>query len=295
MSDEKTGIEFDWQYDSKESVDPLVFLQQISNTLQQSSIVSFGEQHDLRVDESFSWILSFQNEILEAYHVYSLTMGIENPKPMETFQRCLRRGSRLINVLSENLSSFEEVRNMHVGRMFALHILPLARNLGYTEVVLEGVEAKNPARLIDRSTDKIGDLLRILMAMVLGMRVHGAYADGLLSTAVDVGVELQDKINEVKTNNPDSKIIVYNGAMHNMTIPYQGTHASIPGISMDVSQITYAPDLIAEYGSQYSAIDMLNKDRTIPTGHFSQMQEESEAGEITCFKHGIRQQSFVIG
>jgi hypothetical protein len=202
----------------------------------------------------------------------------------------------LENLASKQQPSFDDLKQMHVGRLFALGILPIAVAAGYTDLVLEGFDDRNPGRTIQRSKDKTGDLIRMTSAMMLGMRIHGAWPDGNFPTPTDVSDALFEKIKTAKEANPDAKVIVYNGAVHNMTEPFKtGTKVSLgPFGEEDASEWTYAPRAREVWGDSYGAIDLLNGNRPLPESQFKLMQDKAEPGVITRFSHGFDQQTYVL-
>lgn len=283
----------DWGYTRKDTLTPKDFLRRIQDKLKAKDVLSVGEAHDMNQDTSFSWILDHEKEILEAYNIYRMAQDVSKPAP--PFEGLLRRDSRFLEKLAQENTSFDHVRKMHVGRLFALSILPLARLAGYTDIVLEGVDDRNPGRLLDRSTDRSGDLLRLTAAMMLGLKIHGAYSDGMFTTAADIGDAVFAKMGEVKDRNPNAKVVVYNGAVHNMTEPYkEGTKIKEGIVEYDVSEMTYAPRAIELWGDRYGAIDLINGDRLMPESQFRFMQQQASDDVITCFTHGIDQQTYVL-
>lgn len=292
MIDEK-GINHEWTYDSKNELSPTEFLATLFSLIKDAEIVSVGEHHDDNQDTSHNWILNFEDEILTAAHHYQQYCSAYQPNK-DTFKIFLPRDSQLVNRLDDIKTSFDDIRLLHVGRFFALQFLKLAYMSGFTDIVFEGINTSNFYANYKMSKDRIGDLLRLVCAMRLGMRIHGAYAGTRFPTPVDVGQALKEKIENVKENDPTARVIVYNGATHNMTVPYQGKFSLLPGLTIDVSKITYAPDLMRRYRSKYVSIDLLNKRRKLPASQFSQMQKEAQDGCVTAYEHGIRQTTFVI-
>lgn len=293
MMDNKDAQPYEWKYLSKEILTPKDFLRRLATVFEEKEIVSVGEAHDVNDDSSYGWLQSFKGDILQAFSSYRLVTEIKGGAlPRSDFERSLPPDSKLLRALESHPISFKDLAAMHPGRLFAVGVLPLSRFSGFTELVLEGEIAERTDVHFQRSKDTTGDLLRLTIGMIMGMRIHSAYAGGFLSTVADVGQAVYHKITEIKKNNPQAKILAYNGAMHNMTKPFQGRGQEIPGIAFDLAQITYAPQLIKDYGDRYAAIDLLGA-KPLPESHFAQMQREAE-GEITCFTHGQGQMSFVI-
>lgn len=284
----------EWGYASKDVISPKEFLTDIADTLKSHDVVSVGESHDMEQDQSYGWIQQHTGEILEAYDWYRL--GRITGKSALPLEKLLRPESRLLeNLANHKKLTIEDLKQMHVGRLFALMVLPMACLVGYTDLVLEGFDDINPGRFIQRSKDKTGDLLRMTSAMMWGMTLHGAYPDGMFTTPTDIGNALFTKIKEVKDAKPDAKIIAYNGAVHNMTEPFKtGTKVSEGLLSSDASEWTYAPRARDLWGERYAAIDLLNGDRSLPMSHFKFMQEQSEKSAITRFSHGVNQKTYVL-
>ena len=97
---------------------------------------------------------------MEAYDFYRNY----NKQPPLTLERFLRHDSTLLKELAQENPSFDNLKKMHAGRLFALAVLPLARSTGYTHLILEGFDETDPAKTLARSKDRAGDLLRITMA-----------------------------------------------------------------------------------------------------------------------------------
>ncbi len=154
---------------------------------------------------------------------------------------------------------------------------------------------KNPGKTIGRSTDRTGDLLKMVSSMMLGMRIHGAWPDSSMHSPKDTGDSLLKKIKDVKTKNPTARIIVYNGAIHNMTEAFKsGSVVSSDLRRLDASEWTYAPRAIEMWGNRYGAIDLLNGNSPLPESHYKYMQKDALSNAITCYTHGIDQQSYVF-
>lgn len=285
----------EWKYSDKRILTPKEFLLEVKDKLSKKKVLSIGEHHDMEQDESYSWIQQYSGEILEAYQFYKI--GKNSHKFSPSFVELLRPTSELRKRLTQmQRPSFDELRKMHVGRLFAFGVLPIAKALDYTNIVLEGFDENDPLRTIQRSKDKTGDLLRITSAMMLDMNIYGALSDGIFSTPTDIGNSLFETIREVKDTDPDAKIVVYNGALHSMTEPFKSGTTVKEGLLQisDASQWTYAPRAKELWGDQYGAIDLLNGDRLLPPSHFRYMQEQADADSITCFSHGVDQQTYVL-
>ena len=286
--------EHDWKYDSKTELQNGDFFFFLLDSINEAEIVSIGEYHDLEQNSSFSWILDYSEDILEAARQHQRLLKSGKSRDDLSFQSFLPFDSDLMQKLDGVNSNLNELRSMHVGIFFAMRLLPIAAKLGFTDVIFEGLNDSNMLASYEFSKDKVGDLLRIVMATRLDMIIHGARSSKDLPSAVDVGQELKTKIDECKEEKPDARIIVYNGAMHNMTITYTAPFFYFPGVKLDTAKISYAPAMIEKYGARYVAIDLLNKNKAIPSSHFQLMTEEASSNQITMYKHGIRQKTFVI-
>ncbi len=209
----------------------------------------------------------------------------------------MRPGSGLIQRFKqEKQPTLEALTQFHPGRLFAVGILPLARSLGYTDLVLEGFDVNNPANSLERSKDKAGDLLRLTSAMMLDMNIHGAYPRSRFVTPTDIGNELFSTIKAVKEASPEAKILAYNGAVHNMTDPFKkGTHVHESFLSSsDASEWSYAPRAKELWGDRYGVIDLLGGNSTLPDSHFKYMQEYAQNGVVTRYLHGVNQNTYVF-
>ncbi len=291
---EQTGVHEWGEYAERRVLAPPEFIKEISEKLKEKDILSVGEHHDLEQDASYGWIQQFAGEIFEAYDWYRLGK-ITGKEPMP-FERLLRRESKLVEKLMERQPSFEELKKMHVGRFFALGVLPLAKAAGYTDLVLEGFDEISPGASYQLSKDKTGDLLRLTYAMILGFNIHGAWPRGQFVKPEEVGDSIFEKIKAAKTSNPEAKILVYNGAMHNVTEPFKlGSKVSL-GIfgETDPNEWSYAPRARELWGEWYGAMDLMNGGRPLPNSHFKYMQEKAEPGQITRFTHGIDQQTYIL-
>lgn len=286
--------EYDWQYLSKESIEDEIFLRELYSILESHEVFSVGEHHDENTDQSFVWILNHEAEILEAFDIYKrlqeLPVEDRNPRLIEA---CFRHESVFLAKFQQALPSFTEMKKMHVGRLFAFCLMPLAKATGYNYLVLEGVDSNDPARLLELSKDRVGDLIRILMSIVLNFKVSGVVEKGIFKTPVDIGQGLLNAAIRIKEGDPSGKVLIYNGAMHNETQPFTG-EISLPwGIRYDAKDISYAPRARALWGEQYQSINLLSRSRMLPQSHYSVMQGEAGDG-ITRFNHGINQKTYVI-
>lgn len=293
---EEQSHQYEWGYSNKEVLEPDAFEAQLKSVFQERDVVSVGEYHDERRDTSFAWLQDHRDEILQTYDWYRMMGDKSEPEPFITMLKLLPPGSQLFDRLTKGFPSMHELRKLHVGRMFAFQVLPAARNAGYTHLVLEGVDAANPARTLERSKDQTGDLLRITMAMMMGMKIHGAYSEGVLSTPVDIANTLFDEVKQIRDSDPNAKVVVYNGASHSMTEPFKkGTQVGAGILSFDASELTYAPKARELWGDRYGAIDLIGGDKSlVGLGHFTHMQQEAKPDQITMFTHGVNQQTFVI-
>ena len=254
-----------------------------------------GESHNLEVDTSYNWLNEFSGEILDAYSYYR--MGKNSSKPTPPFEQLLRPGSQLLaRFRQEKQPTLEVLTQFHPGRLFAVGILPLARALGYKDLILEGLNEHNPTDMIERSKDKAGDLLRLTSAMMLGMNIHGANPSGRYPTPTDIGDELFSTIKAVEKKDPEAKIIVYNGAVHNMTESFKAGTRVHEGLfsASDASEWTYAPRAKEMWGDRYGAIDLLGGNSILPVSHFKHMQVEAAKGAVTRFSHGVGQKTYVF-
>ena len=282
----------EWKYDKREVLSPKEFLNEIYAKMKAKRILSVGEFHDENQDASYNWILKHQGAILHAYDWYRQSL-ILDPSRAPALDRLLPRDSLLLDELAKQNPPFEQLAKMHVGRVFALAVLPLARSAGYTDLILEGLDEDNPQDSIENSKDRAGDLLRLTLAMSLGMRIHG---EAVVAPAWKVADSLFSKIEEVSDRYRDARIIVYNGATHNMTEPVGGqmmVHEE--GFApYAANRLSYASRARQEWGSQYGAIDLLNGQKPLPDSHFKAMQENAQDTGITRYSHGFDQQTYII-
>jgi hypothetical protein len=288
------GWEFEWGYTKSEVLDTDTFLKQLVELFKEKKIVSIGEVHDNNNDTSFDWIINYGGEISVAYDFYQHAQQQQQPKI--SLERLLPNESTLIHAIRSISLNPEDYRDKHAGRLFAMLVLPIAKLSGFTDVVFEG--DPDPRAILSEhgdmlNRDKIGAALRVTMAMYWGLNIHGA-SFTRSQTANVVGDLIFDKIREIRKHNPDAKVLVYNGAMHNMTIPITGTMAEY-GAGYDASGITYAPRALKSWGPDYGAIDIINHTPPIEDEiHFQFMQEHADPYGVTCFSHGINQKTYII-
>lgn len=301
--DEKTDrptendFKIEFEYKKAELSGPKEFFSKILGKLKKSEVVSIGEAHNENSDKSYAWILKYEQEIVNAYNWYhSIQNAPGGDKKLPRLDQILAPNSTLEEELGSQgaNNTFEALRKMHTGRLFANVILPSAKILGYTDVVLEGFDESSPNTSLSRSKDKIGDLLKITSAMTLGMRIHGAYAGSLLDTAAGVAESLISKTKSIKEKYKDAKFIVYNGAIHNMTDAISNTTVKEGLAEYKASDLSYAPEAIALWGDKYGSINVFNEDAKLPESHFSVMQKDVSRGIITEFSHGVDQQTYFI-
>jgi len=298
----KPEIEREWSYENKTSLDSKDFLKQVSDHLKGAKVVSFGEIHDENHEQDFDWLLPHQEEIVTALEKYSQIQDIVSPEPVDTLRKLLGHESPLMLELERQKPSFNTLRESHSSRLFALAILPLARVNGFTDIVLEGLEPSNFRHIIKdkRSKDLIGDLLKCLLAMLTGLRIHGIpVSGGILSTGENVGDDLFRKTAEITDEFQDAKVLVYGGAAHNLTDPGD-LSISGPFGPIKLAKLSYAPRAIAKWGGRYISIDLFSRktlERTKKIGDtiYGQMMDDSVKGEITAFTHKSGQITYIIG
>lgn len=298
----KPKVETEWRYENRTTLDTKAFLRQVSDHLKEARVVSFGEIHDENHEQDFGWLLPHQDEIVTALEKYSQFQNIVSPEPVDTLRKLLGPESALMLELERQKPSFNTLRESHSSRLFALAILPLARVNGFTDIVFEGLEPSNFRHILKdkRSKDLIGDLLKCLLAMLTGLRIHGVpVSGGILSTGEAVGNDLFRKTVEITDGQPDAKVVVYGGAAHSLTDPGD-LSISGPFGPIKLAKLSYGPKAITKWGKQYKSIDLFCRrtlDRTpeIRATIYGQMMADSAKGEISAFTHKSGQVTYIIG
>lgn len=273
------------------------FQKRLEALMRAKKVVSFGEEHDKNQDRSFEDVLKFKDLILAAYHhlhrfedwgdfldVCERDFG---PKIVHDFRLLLRR------ILSAQL---EDVIYLNASRIFAIILLPLAKQLGFTHVVVEGLFERDPERSIQRSKDQIGMLLIILMSLIHGVKIRGAHAEDILQPGVAVAFALARKVNGIFDDDPASRVLTYNGALHSMTKPLKGVSPVFGPIKINLRQLTFAPAFRKRWGSGFLAIDLVTQHTSQPHSPsiFAKLRVDIVENAIREVRHSRGQIAFVF-
>lgn len=293
--------EGEWSYTTKETLEPKVFLGQVSTKLKEAKVISIGEIHDENSSQDFGWIRVHQDEIINALEKYAIIQDHIPLDPGVTLKRLLGSGSALMVELEKQKPSFDDLRKAHTSRLFALAILPLARVNGFTDIVLEGLEPSNFRNIIENkmSKDIIGDLMKCLFAMAAGLRIHGVPVSGsIFSDGTEVGDDLFSETVKITDKHPDAKVLVYGGAAHNLTDPGDLTISGPLG-PIKLGNLSYAPRATTKWGERYKSIDLFSRktlERAPKIGNtvYGKMMADSTKGEITAFTHKSGQVTYII-
>ena len=293
--------EYDWHYTEKKPCTQDEFLAEIDQELRERQVVSVGEYHDMNTDTSFGWIEEHTDEIVSAFTTYHQAIEAgEDPPPL---RQVLSPDSQLLSKLENDKPTFEELKQMHVGRLFATVIIPHAAKLGYHDLVLELFDPHNPEQVLFGSkdltgtNDRIGTLLTITMAMDSGMRLHGSIPENL--TLESNSDAIFSHMVDLRRDNPDAQVLSYNGSLHNMIVPYPHARIQIGDLSpdgyTDPHDWSFGAQARMVWGSDFGSIDLLNRNRnTTVNSHFKNMVDDAAEGTITRYTHNTDQQSYVL-
>lgn len=298
-------ITYDWEGPKiTTSLEPKELGVLLRDYIAQKDIISFGEHHDLNHDTSFNELLDYKRAIFNIYGIYRDSSRFEQqpslPRAIEHVRRyateygdneLMENVNGLVSMLSKPHGN--SILQSHPSRIFATLIIPIAKAQGFTDIVLEGFDDRDPSRVFERSKDKVGHLLIMLSSMMVGMRLHGAYSDSWLDLGDLMAEALSNKVNSVKAENPDARVLVYNGMAHNATQPLEGTVPTPLG-NFELASISYAPAMIEKYGKSYGAVDLIGgKSDLEGTGHYEWMQQKAGVG-VTAYQHGVDQLTMVF-
>lgn len=278
-------------------------LRTIAYSIADKQVVSFGDAHNDNKDTSVSDLLKHSDLICEIYKRYAYFQNINKPEPSSTFVQALTSLEKYSPELASQIEIFRinplgmylddhELINCHPSRIFAKGILPLGIKLGFTDLVLEGLLENDPHKTFMLSKDRIGTLMILTAAMLLGYKIHEA---NVFTSPIDTGDAILKSI-QAATQYPAARVLVFNGAMHNMTIPFKGEVWLPMTGRIDVSKTSYAPALIGEYGDRFKAIDLFSTKTEFPPSRFATMKDLAleSGGQIVKIEHGKNQTTFFL-
>lgn len=271
----------------------------IQDLARDAKVISFGEEHDLNRDESFSEILDYEDVVLFLYR--EVSSGHMNLKTATNFV-CEKLGVQgrldgfqnlLIKILSVET---DELLTSHTTRFFALKIIPVLSTQGFKDIIIEEFDVSNPERTMKLSKDKIGILLTVLMAVFSEMKIHGATGNNFLNPGKAISDAFKSKIKEIHKERPNAKIITFNGGVHNLTKPYEGVVKGLLGIEIDLSTFSFGDDLRRQYGRSFVSVDLVS---AAPHGeginsHYDALREKADSFNIMEVHHSDGQVAFVF-
>lgn len=276
--------------------------EELKRHLHGKKMVCFGEEHDGNRDPSFAEVLDYEEVILWAHHsLKSRTFSsnfaellkdnfnlLEREMGPEKLRKFILFAAKLFTVTPEELMH----QRASASRIFALVVLPLCKELGYTDVLVEGALDSR----LERSKDRIGTLVTLLMALMLGLRIENAYAEDFLNPGGAIANAFRDKLRAIFENTPDARVVTYGGALHSMTIPLEGTYHFLPGLTMDLSKLSFVPEFQKRFGGDFLSIDLVMPTSSDPRieSHFSLLKQQGNAESITVVKHSRGQVAFVF-
>lgn len=281
---------------------PEVFGDRLRDLINDRKLVAFGEEHDCNRDPSFEEVLGFKDIIFPAYRQIVMNGAYPNIATFLGQHRLIYSNEDLIRfaLFLEKLflPSVEDVMTMSASRVFAAVTMPVAHEVGFTDLVLEGFFESDPERTLKLSKDRIGLLLIMTAALCLGIHLHGTDQGPHISSLLDPGKSMVDAlrvaIDGIFKDNPNARVLSYNGAMHNLTVPFQGKLAGLLGHEIDVSQWTFAPHYMERFGPQFLSVDLVTPSDS-QQNHFALLREKrAVAGRINEVPHSKGQVAFVF-
>ena len=272
-----------------------VLEQRFAGLVGDKRIVSFGEEHDLNMDTSFSEVLQLSGPIFKVQY----NMLVHHPDGEEERIAMIRHEFKqagklqALDALLKKMQdqSIGELCQYHPGRLFATRLMPLLRNLGYTDIIMEGLNDVDPASTFRRSKDQIGTLLMMLQAHILGIRVHGVYSEGIWSLFY-LSEYFLEKIDKIHECIPDARIITFSGALHNMTMPLEGK-VPLGDREFDIKDSSFAKKLQEIWGREFQSIDLVDFNSTTAS-HLETFRRYGHAGNIVEVSHSNDQVAFVL-
>lgn len=298
--DQDQGVRYTLTMEEGTPLHPSAFQNRLHGLMNGKKLVSFGEEHDGNRDPSFAEVLGFKDIIFPAYSQIVMNGVYPNIATFLARHRLSYPKEDLIRFIlfvEKLLSpSVEDVMAMSASRVFASTVMPVAHKMGYTDLVLEGFFERDPEQTLELSKDRIGLLLIMTATLCLGIHLHGTDSGHVLFS-LDQGKTMADAlrvtIDGIFKENPNARVLSYNGGLHNMTVPIQGRIAGLLGHEIDLSQMTFAPHYMAMLGREFLSVDLVTPSDS-QQNHFALLRERAIAGRITEVPHSKGQVAFVF-
>lgn len=275
---------------------------ELKTALTAKKMVSFGEEHDMKRDQSFAEVLEYEGVILWAQHMLQSrtfypnfakllegnTNLLEREMGPEKFRQFILFAAKLLTASPEELVS----QNVAASRIFALVVLPLCKELGYTDVLVEGALDSR----LKRSKDRIGILITLLMALMLDLRIESVYAEDFLNPGIAIADAFRKKLGDIFEKTADARVVTYGGAVHAMTVPLEGTYNFLPGLNIDLSELSFTPEFQKRFGENFLSVDLVMPISSMPgmSSHFTLLRQQGNAESISVVSHSLSQVAFVF-
>jgi len=286
------------------------FLEELNGVVKDKKIVSFGEQHDFNNEKRLEDVKDFKDILLTT--LYFLKQIKDQEKTKSEFNPFhIDLTLYWITKFGEAMSKFDlsthkvkkdqlfslpisEIIKYPASVIFAISILPLLKEEGFTDLVLEGFLEKSPDEAFKRSKDQVGMILIIESCLRLDINIHGAYQEGFgeILRATGIARAFEGKVDEILQNNPDAKVATYGGGVHNMTKPIEGSISAPFFGEVNLAELSFAPHLMERYQDAYLSIDLVaptngNEDLM---SHFKVLRSKMVPGSIVQVNHSSKNQ-----
>jgi len=296
MSEEILDYSFDIHWEKP--IENNDFSYYLKDIFERKDIVTIWEEHNHNSDQSFKEVQTYSEFI---FHMYSRMLDGSD------FRKVFRDIDQEIQWYPEDLLKWDEFKWFALdffsqwfdftnssSRIMSKYIIPEARKSAYTDIIIEWFSENNPSNNYHLSTDKTGYLLLMLSAMIHNIKIHGAFDKRPVVWVFNIAWEFIGKVDEIKGKNPWAKIMTYNGAFHNMTIPMEWRKEFL-GTTLNYEDLTFAPEFNDKYRDRYLSLDIVDWwSQTEKQSHFSVLKWKALDEKINIVSHSEWQTAIVL-
>lgn len=280
----------------EEEIDSHYLLNYVWNLIEWKKIVTFWEEHNLNADKSFSEILEYKEIIFYVYSIMQywakfqdIVLDLKDRVPVEEKEKLISFIEYIFSILENKLS----IKHSST-RVFSSFIVSACQKEWFTDIVFEWFNESSPNRSYELSKDKIWFLMIMISSMLYWFKIHWAYDSNPLFNATWIARNFEEQIDKIIDNNPESKVITYNGWVHNMTTPIKWEY-KLFWSTINLEELSFAPYLINKYGSDYLSIDLVDWFWKVSnSSHYSFLKWKATKNKIKIIEHSEWQKAIIL-
>lgn len=291
-------INYSFDIHSEKPIENEEFFLYLRDMFERKDVVSIWEEHNHNSDKSF--------EEVQEYDVYIFHLFREIKNGGE-FVEAFNRMDGEIQWYPEELEKWKKFKEFILqffsqewdvsqssSRVMARSVIPTARTSAYTDIIIEWFSENNPRENYNFSTDKTWYLLLMLSAMINNIHIHWAYDKTPIVWVFRIAQKFTSRIDKIKGQDPDAKVLTYNWAFHNMTVPMKWKQ-NLFGAELDYEDLTFAPELHEKYGDRYLSCDIVDGwSQTEKDSHFAVLKWKALDWRINIVRHSEWQEAIVL-